>query len=185
MRTKSPTRLCVSYLETNSHDILIFFPSSKLWRLKLPINPLQVYAEIPCIWGFHFQGEHSLFLGQAESPAAVRAARLAHTDCYLWEQNCGLHSLCGGDLPPLLQQQLVHLGCAQLLKFSPPLAQPTSVPAHTRREAWVTSVGAAMQVPPQPKQAAGTGPDQTVLSQWLQSWFWQSLKCISFVWRQS
>lgn len=35
--------------------------------------------------GFIFKGTTSLFLGQAESPAAAGAARLAHTDCYLWE----------------------------------------------------------------------------------------------------
>lgn len=61
--------------------IIFFLPSSKLWRLKVPKNPLQVYAEIPCISGFHFQEDHSLFLGQAESPPAVGAARLAQTDC--------------------------------------------------------------------------------------------------------
>lgn len=98
---------------------------------------------------FHFQGDSfSLFLRQAESPAAAGAARLVHTDCYIWEQSSWLHSLRGGDLPPLLYQQLVHLGCAHMLEFSPPLAQPTSVSAHTHREAWVTSLGAAMQVPP-------------------------------------
>lgn len=46
-----------------------------------------------------------------------------------------------GDLPPLFCQQLVHLGCAQALKFSPPLIQPISVSAHTRRGAWGASGG--------------------------------------------
>lgn len=131
-----------------------FSPSSKLWRLKLPINPRQVYAEIPCIRGFHFRGDHSLFLGQAESPAAAGAARLARTDCYLREQSSWLHSLCGGDLPPVLNQQLVHLGWACMLSSALSLHSPL-LSLLTPTGAWVTSLGAAVQVPPSPKQPAG------------------------------
>lgn len=52
---------------------------------------------------------------------------------------------------------LAPLGCAQLLKISPPLAQPASVSARARlgtlgSQRW----GAATRVPPQSKQAAGT-----------------------------
>lgn len=50
-------------------------------------------------------------------------------------------STFGGDPPPLICQQLVHLGCAQMLKFNPPREQPISVSAHTCRGTWGVSGG--------------------------------------------
>lgn len=74
MRTKSPTRLCVSYLETNSHDILIFFSIFQTLKAKITYKSPASICRNTMYLGVSFLRGALIISGASREPSSSKSS---------------------------------------------------------------------------------------------------------------